>query len=124
MCRRKGEIGATFRGLLYRFKNLPTRPDAPWGGVHGGSDLRRYTFAAIALPLFLIAMAGLARANTIVVNTLDAGSQPFPLCTLEDAVLAANMQMAQGGCPQGTGNNDTIEFIVTGTIFPGSTPDD
>ena len=83
--------------------------------------IRRYTFAAIALPLFLIAMAGLARANTIVVNTLDAGSQPFPLCTLEDAVLAANMQMAQGGCPQGTGNSDTIEFIVTGTIFPGST---
>jgi hypothetical protein len=41
--------------------------------------IRRYTFAAIALPLFLIAMAGLARANTIIVNTLDSGSDAFPL---------------------------------------------
>ena len=83
--------------------------------------IRRYTFAAIALPLFLIAMAGLARANTIIVNTLDAGTQPFPLCTLEDAVLAANTQAIQGGCPAGTLNSDTIEFIVTGTIFPDNT---
>ena len=83
--------------------------------------IRSYSFAAIALPLFLIAMAGLARANTIVVNTLDSGTQPFPLCTLEDAVLAANSQTAHGGCPAGTGNDDTIEFIVTGTIFPDNT---
>ncbi|MGC2277854.1 MAG: choice-of-anchor Q domain-containing protein [Candidatus Binatus sp.] len=82
---------------------------------------RRTTMAAIALPVLLIAMAGLARANTIVVNTLDSGSQPFPLCTLEDAVAAANTQTIQGGCPQGTGNDDTIEFIVTGTIFPDNT---
>ncbi len=83
--------------------------------------IRRYRFAAVALPLFLIATAGLARANTIVVNTLDAGSQPFPLCTLEDAVLAANTQAIHGGCPAGTGNDDKIEFIVTGTIFPDNT---
>ncbi|MGC2442260.1 choice-of-anchor Q domain-containing protein [Candidatus Binatus sp.] len=82
---------------------------------------RRTTMAAIALPVLLIAMAGLARANTIVVNTLDSGSQPFPLCTLEDAVAAANTQTIQGGCPQGTGNDDTIEFIVTGTILPDNT---
>jgi hypothetical protein len=82
---------------------------------------RRYTFAAIALPFLLIAMAGLARANTIVVNTLVAGSQPFPLCTLEDAVIAANTQAPAGGCLGGTGNNDKIEFIVTGTIFPDNT---
>ena len=82
---------------------------------------RRYTFAAIALPFLLIAMAGLARANTIIVNTLDAGSDTFPLCTLEDAVLAANTQSIHGGCPAGTLNNDTIEFIVTGTIFPDNT---
>src|SRR6202046_3636791 len=82
---------------------------------------RRFTFAAFALPFLFIAMAGVARANTIVVNTLDAGSQPFPLCTLEDAVAAANTQSVHGGCPPGTGNNDTIEFIVTGTIFPDNT---
>ena len=48
-------------------------------------------------------------------------SQPFPLCTLEDAVLAANTQSIHGGCPSGTRNDDTIEFIVTGTIFPDNT---
>ena len=53
---------------------------------------RRFTFAAFALPFLLIAMAGLARANTIVVNTLDAGSQPFPLCTLEDAVAGGQIR--------------------------------
>jgi hypothetical protein len=82
---------------------------------------RRYSFAAIALQFLLIAMAGLARANTIVVNTLDSGSDAFPLCTLEDAVLAANTQSIRGGCPAGTLNNDTIEFVVTGTIFPDTT---
>jgi hypothetical protein len=82
---------------------------------------RRYTFAAIALPFLLIAMTGLARANTIVVNTLDAGSDAFPLCTLEDAVLAAETKAIHGGCPAGTGNDDTIEFIVTGTISPANT---
>jgi hypothetical protein len=81
---------------------------------------RRYTFAAIALPFLLIAMAGLARANTIIVNTLDAGSDAFPLCTLEDAVLAAETGAIHGGCPAGSGN-DTIEFIVTGTISPDNT---
>ncbi len=82
---------------------------------------RRFTLAAIALPFLLIAMAGLACANTIIVNTLDSGSQPFPLCTLEDAVVAAKTQAIHGGCPAGTGNYDTIEFIVTGTIFPDNT---
>ncbi len=83
--------------------------------------IRRYTLAAIALPFFLVAMAGLARANTIIVNTLDSGSDAFPLCTLEDAVLSANTQTAHGGCPAGFGNFDAIEFIVTGTIFPDNT---
>ena len=44
--------------------------------------IRRSTFAAIVLPVLFLAMAGLARANTITVNTLDSGSQPAPLCTL------------------------------------------
>jgi hypothetical protein len=61
------------------------------------------------------------RAPTLSSSTLDSCSQPFPLCTLEDAVLAANTQLPQGGCPAGTGNFDTIDFIVTGTIFPDNT---
>ena len=79
--------------------------------------IRRSALAAIVLPVLFLAIGGLARANTIIVNTLDSGTQPFPLCTLEDAVLAAETQLPQGGCPAGTGNFDTIEFIVTGTIF-------
>lgn len=83
--------------------------------------IRRSALAAIVLPVLFLAIGGLARANTIIVNTLDSGTQPFPLCTLEDAVLAAETQLPQGGCPAGTGNFDTIEFIVTGTIFPENT---
>ena len=62
-------------------------------------------------------MAGWARAQVITVNTLDSGSEPAPLCTLEDAVTAANTEAAVNGCPAGTGN-DTILFSVTGTIYP------
>ena len=36
-------------------------------------------------------------------------------------MLAAETQTIHGGCPAGTFNNDTIEFIVTGTIFPDNT---
>ena len=82
---------------------------------------RRDALAAVVLPFLFLAMSGLARAATIVVNTLDSGTQPFPLCTLEDAVLSANTQMVHGGCPAGSGNFDTIEFIITGTIFPDNT---
>jgi len=78
---------------------------------------RRCTCAAIALPVLLLAMAGWARAQVITVNTLDSGSEPAPLCTLEDAVTAANTEAAVNGCPAGTGN-DTILFSVTGTIYP------
>ncbi len=82
---------------------------------------RRFTLAAFTLPFLLLAMTGLARAATIVVNTLDSGtSDTFPLCTLEEAVIAANTQAPSGGCPAGTGD-DTILFSVTGTIFPDNT---
>jgi hypothetical protein len=82
---------------------------------------RRFTVAAVALPLFWLVMVGWARATTIVVNTLDSGiTDAAPLCTLEEAVLAANNQTMEGGCPAGTGD-DTILFSVTGTIFPDDT---
>ena len=77
---------------------------------------RRFGLAAVALPILLLAMSGLARATVITVNTLDSGSDSAPLCTLEDAVTAANNQAVQNGCLAGSGN-DTIVFAVTGTIF-------
>jgi predicted outer membrane repeat protein len=85
------------------------------------ADRNRYFAAgAIALPFLLLVMAGSARANGINVNTLDSGSQPYPLCTLEDAVTAANIKATVHGCSAGSGD-DTIFFSVTGTIFTDNT---
>ena len=38
---------------------------------------RRLTLAAIALPVLFLVMSGLARAASIVVNTLDGGTESF-----------------------------------------------
>jgi hypothetical protein len=81
---------------------------------------RRLTLATIALPLLLLVFPRLARANDIFVNTLETESQPAPLCTLEDAVAAANTQMAVNGCGPGSGK-DRIMFEVLGTIFTDDT---
>src|SRR6266436_1531154 len=77
---------------------------------------RRFTLAAVALPLLFVVMSGLARANTILVNTTDGDTDPFPLCTLPDAIQAANTHfLPVNGCAAGSGD-DTILFNVTGTI--------
>jgi hypothetical protein len=81
---------------------------------------RRFTLATIAVPLLLLMISGMARANDIFVNTLENDSQPAPLCTLEDAVAAANTQTAVNGCNAGSGN-DRILFDVLGTIFTEDT---
>ena len=78
-------------------------------------SIRRSALAVFALLLLLVVMPGWARATTITVNSLDGGSDPAPLCTLEDAVTAAGTQVTVNGCTAGTGN-DTIVFAVTGTI--------
>jgi hypothetical protein len=84
-------------------------------------SIRRLALGAVALPFLLLAMSGWARAGVITVNTLEGGSQPAPLCTLEDAVRAANSQAPVGGCAAGTSHEDTILFAVTGTIFTDDT---
>lgn len=81
---------------------------------------RRYTLAAFALPFLFLAMSGLARANTIIVNTLEGGSH-YGVCTLQDAVTAAETQAPVHSCAGGTGDNDTIQFIVGGTIYISAT---
>jgi hypothetical protein len=75
---------------------------------------RRFRLAAVTLPLLFLAMSGLARAATIIVDTTDDGSVPFH-CTLIDAITAANSHGGVNACPAGDGN-DTIRFSVTGTI--------
>jgi len=77
---------------------------------------RRFTFAAIALPLLLVVMSGLARANDIFVNTTDGESPLAPLCSLPDAITAHNITTAVNGCAAGDGD-DRIFFLVTGTIL-------
>ena len=78
---------------------------------------RRFTLAAITLPFLLVVMSGLARANTIFVNTLEGGSDAT-LCTLPDAIATANTGFAVGGCFIFTGTGaDQIVIGVTGTIF-------
>jgi hypothetical protein len=76
---------------------------------------RRFTFAAIALPLLFLVMPGLARANDIFVNTTSGESEPTPLCSLPDAITAHDTEIPVGGCPAGNGI-DRIFFDVTGTI--------
>ena len=84
--------------------------------------IRRYTLAAVALPLFFLAMSTMARAATITVDTTSAGHVAGK-CTLEDAVKSANNQAAPSGssCTAGSSDNDTIDFSVTGTIAIAAT---
>ncbi len=87
--------------------------------------IRRFALITVVSPFLLLAMVGSARATFITVNTLDGGSDPAPLCTLVDAVTAANKESVQNGCAAGSGN-DTIVFApgLTGTItLASSLPD-
>jgi hypothetical protein len=77
---------------------------------------RRFTFAAIALPLLFVVMSGLARANDIFVNTTDGENPLAPLCSLPDAITAHNITTPVHGCAAGDGD-DKIFFLVTGTIL-------
>jgi predicted outer membrane repeat protein len=80
---------------------------------------RRFALTAAALPILLLVVAGSARAipipTLILVNTTDGDSDPAPLCTLPDAIVAANTHSPINGCNAGDGN-DTIAFNVTGQI--------
>jgi len=86
---------------------------------------RRFVLTAVALPLLFLTMSGLAAATTIFVNTTLGAGGVFsnPVCTLPDAVEAANSGSTVAGCPGGTGD-DQIVIGVTGTIFltAGSLP--
>ena len=72
-----------------------------------------------ALPLALAAILAspVAGAATITVTTLADGSVPGE-CTLRDATIAANTNVAVAGCASGEAGHDDIVFApgVTGTI--------
>jgi hypothetical protein len=72
--------------------------------------------AVMLLVIFVIVRV--ADAATITVDSLaDPGASG--ICALRDAITAANTESAVNGCDAGTGD-DTIVFIVTGTIAIGS----
>src|SRR5690349_18316113 len=80
-------------------------------GSMAGSN-RRLTLAVVLLPLLFLAMAGLSRAAVIHVTSIS-GEPDAPLCSLPDAIAAANGTV--NFCTTGTGS-DEIVFDVTGTI--------
>jgi CSLREA domain-containing protein len=55
------------------------------------------------------------QANIIVNTTIDMNEDPS-FCSLREAVLAANTNTAQGGCPAGSPGTDMITFALSGTI--------
>jgi hypothetical protein len=80
-------------------------------------SIRRFTVAALVLPLFLLVISGRARADVIFVNTLDGGSD-VAACTLPDAIESANNGIAAGGCVLIPASGaDQIVVALTGTIF-------
>src|SRR5271156_2052247 len=75
---------------------------------------RRFTVAAVVMPLLLLAMSGLARAATFTVsNTTDPASPMAGDGSLREAITSAN---TAGGT-----NNIQFNAGVTGTITLGST---
>lgn len=81
----------------------------------------------LALILVSIVLAGPATAATLTVNSTANTIADDGLCTLHEAIEAANTDTASGAspgeCAAGSGN-DTIEFSVAGTIQPdGALPD-
>jgi hypothetical protein len=80
----------------------------------------RFTLAAVALPLLLLAMCGSARAlNFITVDTTSPTSVSGH-CNLSDAIQAANSETMVNGCAAGAGG-DAIVFTVTGDIAIAAT---
>ena len=75
--------------------------------------IRSFAFGAVVLPFLFLAIPGLARANVIIVTT-TAESAPFPDCSLDSAVLAANGGTTVQGCNGAHGAN-TIAFFQAGT---------
>lgn len=79
----------------------------------------RMCLAVVLMAALALATGSGALAATITVNsTADPGSAG--ICTLRDAITAANDKAATNGCAAGTGT-DTIKFSVTGTITLGAT---
>lgn len=80
-------------------------------------DLTRRQVAPLTLAIGGVLGAGAVQANTIEVNTLQGGFA-VDVCTLREAISAANTGGAFNGCPAPDGPNPTIIFSsgLSGTI--------
>src|SRR5262245_41326314 len=67
---------------------------------------------------FIVALMPLtARAATITVNTTNtAVNSDDGLCSLSEAIIAANLNTAGNGCPAGSGASDLI--VLAGSTYP------
>jgi LPXTG-site transpeptidase (sortase) family protein len=80
-------------------------------------------FSVFLLLALLLAGVGVrpAYAAGYVVNTLNDDTNNDTLCTLREAILAANNDASyNGNCGPASSNDDTITFSVSGTITLGS----
>src|SRR5262249_48036853 len=88
--------------------------------MNGGKQgLRACALGAVLLGLIVSKASNACAWATITVNSLIDPGKPG-ICTLRDAITAANTQTATNGCTAGKGH-DTIQFSVTGTILLAST---
>jgi predicted outer membrane repeat protein len=85
---------------------------------------RRVKFAAVVLPLFVMAMAGLARATTTITVTSLNDTGSTAICVLRDAISVANLGGGTvNGCSAAVDTSYAIVFEagLSGTITLGST---
>lgn len=69
----------------------------------------------IVLPLMWLPMP-VAHAASITVNTIVDEDTANANCSLREAIIAANTDVAYKGCGAGAAGMDTVSFSVTGTI--------
>jgi CSLREA domain-containing protein len=66
----------------------------------------------------VLVLPGLASAATITVNSITDTAANDAVCTLREAIIAANMNTASGGmageCAAGAAGADTIQFAIPG----------
>ena len=75
---------------------------------------------AAALLVALTALPLPASASNIPVNTLSDTDLADGECSLREAIVAANDNVAHNDCPAGTGSSDRILLTVPGTILLGA----
>jgi CSLREA domain-containing protein len=77
---------------------------------------RLLTTLILAAGLFLALMHNPAYANGITVTTANDNTTDDELCTLREAIIAANTDTAYNGCTTGSAGADTITFAGNYTI--------